>query len=204
MKRARKHNGLVQTMLEITGNQRACLWTEPLWGIPYNLYVPFVSVYMAALGVSPMQIGLINTLFLISQLVWALLSGVLTDKLGRRLTTFLFDLVCWSVPTLLWMLAQDVRWFAVAVSSEESLLYLLFCLWRSSLISRGKRNSLYAVRVRRALHVLAARAALPGLFPLLRRAAVPRRAVPAVGSVAGAGCASSRAAGDVPSPGQDS
>ena len=115
MKRARRHNGLIQTMLEITGNQRACLWTEPLWGIPYNLYVPFVSVYMAALGVSPMQIGLINTLFLISQLVWALLSGVLTDKLGRRLTTFLFDLVCWSVPTLLWMLAQDVRWFAVAV-----------------------------------------------------------------------------------------
>ena len=115
MKPTRKHNGLVQTMLEMTGNQRACLWTEPLWGIPYNLYVPFVSVYMAALGVSPIQIGLINTLFLISQLVWALLSGVLTDKLGRRLTTFLFDLVCWSVPTLMWMLAQDVRWFAVAV-----------------------------------------------------------------------------------------
>ena len=35
-------------MLSLRGNQLACLYTEPLWGIPYNLYVPFVSVYMGA------------------------------------------------------------------------------------------------------------------------------------------------------------
>jgi MFS family permease len=60
------------------------------------------------------MIGLVSTVFLVSQMAWALLSGVLTDKLGRRMTTLVFDLLCWSVPTLLWMAAQDVRWFLVA------------------------------------------------------------------------------------------
>ena len=33
------------------GNARACLMMEPLWGIPYNLFITYTSVYMAALGV---------------------------------------------------------------------------------------------------------------------------------------------------------
>ena len=114
MKNRFRQNGLVQTILGLTGNQRACLYTEPLWGIPYNLYLPFVSVYMAALGMSPTMIGLSSSIMLASQMVWALLSGVLTDKLGRRLTTIIFDTLSWSVPAFLWMLAQDYRWFLVA------------------------------------------------------------------------------------------
>ena len=43
-------NPLIDLLVHLKGNERACLWTEPLWGIPYNLYVPFVSVYMAALA----------------------------------------------------------------------------------------------------------------------------------------------------------
>lgn len=96
------------------GNERACLWTEPLWGIPNNLYLPFVSVYMAALGVTPFQIGLAASLFIASQTVFAMISGILCDKMGRRLCTLLFDFVAWSVPTLLWMGAQNYYWFLVA------------------------------------------------------------------------------------------
>lgn len=114
MTERRKPGGLISTITQLTGNQRACLYTEPLWGIPYNLYIPYVSVYMASLGMSPIMIGMISTVFLASQMVWALISGVLTDKLGRRLTTLIFDLVSWSVPASLWMLAQDYRWFLVA------------------------------------------------------------------------------------------
>ncbi len=109
-----KRNGLIQTFLNLSGNPKACLYTEPLWGIPYYLYLPFVSVYMAALGLSPIMIGLVSTVFLASQMAWALVSGVITDKLGRRLTTLIFDALSWSVPTILWMLAGDGRWFLVA------------------------------------------------------------------------------------------
>ena len=105
------------------------MYTEPLWGIPYNLYIPFVSVYMAALGMSPTLIGIVSSIFLASQMIWALLSGVLTDKLGRRLTTLIFDTLAWSVPALLWMFAQDYRWFLVAAVFNG--------IWRVTEISWG-------------------------------------------------------------------
>lgn len=105
---------MIDTLIHLQGNKRACLWTEPLWGIPYNLYVPFASVYMAALGMTPVQIGMVSTLFFTSQMFWALLSGMLTDKLGRRLCTVIFDVLSWSVPAFLWMIARDYRWFVAA------------------------------------------------------------------------------------------
>ena len=109
-----RQNEVIGTLFSLQGNQKACLLTEPLWGIPYNLYLPFVSVFMAALGLSPTQIGLVGTIFLASQMFWALLSGVLTDKLGRRTATVIFDTLSWSIPSLLWMFAQDFTWFVVA------------------------------------------------------------------------------------------
>ena len=109
-----RKNAVIDTLCTLEGNAKPCLYLEPLWGIPYNLYAPLASVYMAALGLSPSQIGLISTIFLVSQMFWALLSGVLTDKLGRRVCTGIFDCVSWTIPALLWMLAQDFRWFAAA------------------------------------------------------------------------------------------
>jgi MFS family permease len=105
---------LIDTLIHAKGNERACLITEPLWGIPYNLYVPFVSVYMAALGMTPLMIGLTATVFFASQMIWALVGGILTDKMGRRLCTLVFDFLCWSVPSFLWMLAQNEYWFLIA------------------------------------------------------------------------------------------
>ncbi len=113
LNRLRK-NAVIDTLCTLEGNAKPCLYLEPLWGIPYNLYAPLASVYMAALGLSPTQIGLISTIFLASQMCWALLSGVLTDKLGRRVCTAIFDCVSWTIPALLWTFAQDFRWFAAA------------------------------------------------------------------------------------------
>jgi MFS family permease len=105
---------LIDTLIHAKGNERACLITEPLWGIPYNLFAPFVSVYMAALGMTPLMIGLTATVFFASQMIWALLGGILTDKMGRRLCTLVFDFLCWSVPAFLWMLAKNEYWFLAA------------------------------------------------------------------------------------------
>lgn len=105
---------LIDTLIHSRGNERACVMTEPLWGIPYNLYAPFAAVYMAALGMDPLMIGVTATVFTVSQMVWALLGGVLTDKLGRRFCTFVFDCFCWSIPVLLWMFARNQYWFLTA------------------------------------------------------------------------------------------
>jgi len=70
-------------------------------GHPFNLYAPYVSIYMIALGLPDKQIGLIVSISWGFQIFLALLSGVVTDKLGRRRTTLIFDILSWSVPSLI-------------------------------------------------------------------------------------------------------
>ncbi|NLX82272.1 MAG: MFS transporter [Clostridiales bacterium] len=107
-------NKLIDTLINLRGNARACVYTEPLWGVPVTLYMPLVATYMQALGLSELQIGVVATTFLLSQMVCSLIGGAITDKLGRRLTTFLFDLLAWFVPMVIWMFAQGFTWFLVA------------------------------------------------------------------------------------------
>lgn len=107
--------GLFRTLIHLKGNPRACVYTEPLWGIPFNLYAPFITVYMYALGVFDAQIGLLLSIGMIFQVIAAIGGGIVTDKLGRRLTTFIFDTIAWSIPALIWAFAQNFWWFFAAV-----------------------------------------------------------------------------------------
>jgi hypothetical protein len=42
-----KRHALFTTLLSLRGNPRGCVYTEPLWGIPFNLYAPYVSVFFS-------------------------------------------------------------------------------------------------------------------------------------------------------------
>lgn len=109
-----KKHPLVKTLLELEGNPRICVFIEPLWGIPYNLYSPFATLFMYNLGVSDEQIGLLLTVGMILQVFASLMGGVVADKWGRRLTTVVFDTLSWSVPCLIWAFSQNFWWFLVA------------------------------------------------------------------------------------------
>jgi len=119
-----QNHPLFQTLHELKGNPRVSVLTEVMFGIPYNLFTPFFAVYMLALGLTDQQIGSIASLGLVLQIFTALLSGAIVDKFGRRLTLLIFDMLCWSVPCLIWAAAQDVRFFVVAA--------LMNSLWRVS------------------------------------------------------------------------
>lgn len=108
-----KHS-LITTLLSLKGNPRGCVYTEPIWGIPFHLYAPYISVYMIALGVSDAEIGQILSISWGFQIIFALFSGVITDKFGRRWTTLVFDILAWSVPALISALAQNYWYFLVA------------------------------------------------------------------------------------------
>jgi MFS family permease len=107
-------NILVKTALELRGNPRACVYTEPMWGLSMNLCLPYASVYMLAIGMNDVQIGFIASVYMFAQVIFAFLSGPITDKLGRRLTTAVFDFIAWSVPCLIWMRSQGFWFFFVA------------------------------------------------------------------------------------------
>ncbi len=110
----RQKSSMLATLKNLKGNPKACVFTEPLWGIPFNLYMPYATLYMSSLGVTDQQIGFLASLGMVFQVMFALLSGAITDKLGRKKTTFIFDVTSWSIPCLVWAFAQDFRWFAVA------------------------------------------------------------------------------------------
>ena len=101
-------------LFALRGNPRYAVFTEPLWGIPNALYAPFFTLFMYSLGVRDASIGILVTVGLIIQMVSSILSGVLTDKFGRRKTNLIWDHLAWSVPCLIWAFAQDFRWFLVA------------------------------------------------------------------------------------------
>src|SRR5688572_9101687 len=120
-----RNHPLFQTLRELKGNPRITVLTEVMFGIPYNLFTPFFSVYMLALGLTDQQIGSVASLGLVLQVFTALLSGAIVDKFGRRLTLLIFDILCWSVPCLIWAAAQDIRYFILAAAMNS--------LWRVSL-----------------------------------------------------------------------
>jgi MFS family permease len=69
---------------------------------------------MLAFGLTDVQVGLITSIGMAFQIVSTLLSGAITDKLGRKRTTLIFDIVSWSVPCLIWAVAQDFNYFLLA------------------------------------------------------------------------------------------
>jgi MFS family permease len=69
---------------------------------------------MVAIGLSDKQIGSIVSISWGFQIFLALLSGVVTDKMGRRRTTLIFDVLSWSVPALISAIAQNFWYFLIA------------------------------------------------------------------------------------------
>jgi DHA1 family tetracycline resistance protein-like MFS transporter len=130
---------MVASLIHAQGNPRACMYTEPLWGIPFNLYAPFASVYMLALGLSDATIGAIASVGLALQMITSLLGGPITDKLGRKRTTFIFDTISWSIPAVIWAAAQNATWFYVA-AIVNSLLRITMTSWTCLFVEDAPSN----------------------------------------------------------------
>lgn len=134
----KQRHPLVESLLAARGNPRACMYTEPLWGIPFNLFSPFASVYMLTLGMTDRSLGLLASVGLGLQIVTSLLGGPITDKFGRKRATLIFDILSWSVPTAIWALAQNPAWF-YAAALFNSLLRITMTSWTCLFIEDAPR-----------------------------------------------------------------
>ncbi|AIQ41322.1 MULTISPECIES: MFS transporter [Paenibacillus] len=99
----------------LQGNSRGCLTFEPFFLIPYSMFSTYATLYMYELGLSELNIGWITTIGLIVQVFSSLISGYLTDRLGRKRAILYFDLLSWSLATLLWAFSHNL-WFFVAAA----------------------------------------------------------------------------------------
>ncbi|HOU13355.1 MAG TPA: MFS transporter [Anaerolineae bacterium] len=132
---------LFRTLRELKGNPRVTVLTELMFGIPFSLFSPFMSVYMLALGVTDQEIGTIASLGLAFQIFSALLSGAIVDKFGRRWSLFLTDLVSWSVPCVIWAVAQDMRYF-VAAAVLNGLYRISHTAWTCLIVEDAEERHL--------------------------------------------------------------
>jgi MFS family permease len=136
-----KNHSLFATLKSLRGNPRGCVYTEPLWGIPFNLYAPYISIYMVALGLSDTRIGLIVSISWGFQVIFALLSGVITDKVGRRRTTLLFDILSWAIPALISAVAQNF-WYFLAAGIINSTWRITMNSWTCLLVEDAEHDQL--------------------------------------------------------------
>jgi MFS family permease len=134
-------NALISTLKNLRGNPRAAVYTEPIWGIPYNLYAPYASLYMLALGVTDSQIGMLASIGLALQVVFALLSGAITDKFGRKRTTLFSDLISWSIPMLILAVSQNFYYF-LAAAVIGSIWRVSSTSWLCMLVEDAEQNQL--------------------------------------------------------------
>jgi len=105
---------LIYLLVTAKGNPKALLLAEPLWGIPFHLIAPFVSLYMFQQGIVDVQIGLLITITMIGQVFFAIFGGIITDKLGRLKATLIGDTVGWGIACFVWAISHNFWLFAIA------------------------------------------------------------------------------------------
>ena len=108
-----------------------------------NLCMPYLSVYMLALGLNDTRIGFIVTITTLSQIVFSFLSGPITDKMGRRMSTALFDTIAWCLPALIWWRAgfsdQNI-WFFLIAAILNGTMAVTANSWTCLLIEDAKKS----------------------------------------------------------------
>ncbi|NLH59218.1 MAG: MFS transporter [Clostridiales bacterium] len=130
---------LFKTLVDLKGNPRVCVYTEPMWGLSVNLCLPYATVFMLALGLSDTQVGLVTSIYMFSQMIFAFLSGAIVDKLGRRKSTAIFDFISWSLPCLIWAFSQGF-WFFVVAALLNGTMKIPTVSWDSLLIEDAPKD----------------------------------------------------------------
>lgn len=135
-----KHQ-LLRTLTQLRGNSRACVYTEPMWGLSMNLCLPYATVYMLTLGMTDIQVGIVTSIYMFSQMIFAFLSGAIIDKLGRRKSTVIFDFLAWSLPCLIWAFSQGF-WFFVVAAILNGTMKITTVSWDCLLVEDAPKDKI--------------------------------------------------------------
>jgi len=116
LKKTAETHPLIHTLLTVKGNPKVLLFLEPLWGIPFYLIAPFVTLYMQAQGISDIEIGLLLSIGTAMQVFCSPFGGILTDKFGRKKMTLFSDFFGWALPCFIWSISGNFWLFLLAAA----------------------------------------------------------------------------------------
>lgn len=141
---------LAQLSSTFKGHNRsiyAILISEILFGTAIGWFTVYRPLYMAALGVTEVQIGVISALLFCSQSVGAVLGGWTAGRLGSKRAMQLFDGLAWGVAITLWFLAQNF-WYFAAAALINGLFYGAIPNWNRIVADNtpsGRRPTVYGL-----------------------------------------------------------
>lgn len=122
---------MIKFLKSLPRNPRNVILTEPMWSIFGGLIFYYVPLYMKENGLDEVQMGLVNTVGLAFAFIFYLFASTITNRLGRKRTTLIFDIISWTIPMLLWAFATNLWFFlvAAAINSSVRIVHISwFCL----------------------------------------------------------------------------
>jgi MFS family permease len=102
-------------------NARNAILVEPLWAVFGVVIMYYAPLYMTQVGLSSVQVGWIGSIMLAFSFVFQTLAAPITNRMGRKRTSLIWDLISWTVPMLIWTFSQSFLAFAIAAILNSSV-----------------------------------------------------------------------------------
>ncbi|WAM32005.1 MFS transporter [Caldicellulosiruptor naganoensis] len=134
---------------EINPNARKILLFEPLFAIPYSMFIIYSSIYMTRMGVKDYQIGLLSTILNLMMLVTSPFAGLLVNRFGRKKVLLIGDFISWCLYSYIFFVAKNFEWFLIA-TLFNGLMRIPELAWRLLLMedaTENERVAIYSVTV---------------------------------------------------------
>lgn len=128
-----KNNGLMKQITSkimpgLDGNALTCAIVEPMWAIAAGIIFFYMPLYMEALGLSVLNMGFLNSFGAVLAAITSFIAGPITDLLGRKKTTLIFDLISWTGAMAVWAISRNF-WFFVAAAVLNSFSKIPATSW---------------------------------------------------------------------------
>lgn len=131
----------------VQGNARIMVVTEGIAAVSFQWFSTYFSLYMLALGVSEIQVGWLQSVLIVMHVFSTLLGGYVADRLGRKRTLVIFDIICWGVPMFLYAIAQN-PWYFLVGRALNGFVYVVMpsfdCLFVED-VPPGNRTAVFGV-----------------------------------------------------------
>lgn len=94
-------------------NAMVFLIFHPLFIIPFTLFSNYEALYRQTAGLTGKELGILTGVLMLVRAIASLFGGAITDRLGRKMTTTLTDMICWVVPSVIFAFSHNFAWFMV-------------------------------------------------------------------------------------------
>lgn len=118
---------------------KAILISEILFGTAIAWFALYRPVYMVALGLTKIQVGIVSAVLLGTQVVAAVLGGLAATRLGNKRAMQLFDTFAWLTSILLWLTARGF-WSFIVAALFNGLYYGAIPNWSAIVAGNAPRE----------------------------------------------------------------